>query len=325
MAVTDAARKAKAEADMAEIDLAKKRAEFDEWKAESATRARQAEQNEKVSESEKAAAEAKRAQISALIPDFSQVEKGETKFEGEAPLYAGVAAHRALADVATRVAETIADVVKGKQLLITNDADLASADGTYQQMRATIDHLRSAAQALLPKPERSTGGTDRTIALLPILGAVASAIPGILSLFAARRTVQTFAATIDTMAATAAIAGRLTGATVVLDGFRLVPETQLLKDCVELQVLSTQLETLGATKPQAKELASTIESFLTAAQTTSKDNARSPLISAALFEQLHVGKKFTHVLLITGATAVSQQTIDDKPMWLTTSSACCHR
>lgn len=318
----DAERKAKADADKAEADAARAAAdaakaaqEAEEWNSEAAKRLRAAELEQATAEAEKAVADAKRAQVSALVPDLAGVDRGETKTSGDAPLYGVVAAHRALTAVAQRIAEVISPVVAGKKVLITSQTDLASLDAAYSHVRSGLDYLIRSSGEILPQKDVETAS------LLPA-AAVASAIPAALSLTSAKRTIQTFSSTIDSIAAVASIAASLPTTSVWLDDFRLVPESQVARDCVALQVLRPALDELvtagQATEPKvrrAKDLITAIDSFLVAANAAPTDGARSPLISAALFEGMHAADALSHVLLVAGATSASQQVIDDKPLW----------
>ena len=287
----------------------------------------EAELEKAIAEAEKATAESKRAQVSALIPDIKDANASKLDVSGDAPLYGGMAAHHALVDVSAKIADAIADIVTDKKVLVTSDADLATSDAIYVQVATSLDGLISAAEAILPTvAEGSPGGPDSSADLgFPgaAVGAIASAIPAVLSAFSSQRTVKTFSSTVDAEAAIASVAGALHTAQVWIDDFRLLPAADLAQRFATLQALRIRVQQLvtlepDATKPLpklAKDVLTAIDAFLTSALTTPSGAKRSPFAEACLREQLHESGALDFVLLVTGASATSQQMINDRPFW----------
>ena len=107
-------------------------------------------------------------------------------------------------------------------VLITDDPDLATSDAAYTEVTSALQQLTATADEIL---SAVPAGEDFGVAPAVVVGAVAAAIPPLLSLFSARRSVSTFALTADNTAAVAQLAGKLTaaGKRVRIDDFRLVP------------------------------------------------------------------------------------------------------
>jgi hypothetical protein len=148
-------------------------------------------------------------------------------------------------------------------LLITDDPDLATSDTAYTEVTSGLQQLTAAADDMLnavPAAEDEFGFAPA------VVGAVAAAIPPLLSLFSARRTVNTFALSADNTAAVAQIAGQLAagGHRVRIDDFRLVPSgrvaslenalrerrTALVRKKLEKDAERAQLETKRATSQE---------------------------------------------------------------------------
>jgi hypothetical protein len=215
-AVADAAKaRADAEKAAAEARSAAAKAASDErdaaWSGSAAALAqREAEARKAAAEAEKATTAAQRDQIAALLPDLSKVERGTFEIKGDQPLFGQPLAQRALGAAADTLAQIAADVLPKDgswRLLITNDTDLVTSHATYLDVVTGLDQLLESIDDLLPK---LPSGTTRELApLIPVIGAVASALPGLLSLFTTNRTVSTASVTFDDLAAGAAAAGAI--------------------------------------------------------------------------------------------------------------------
>jgi hypothetical protein len=206
---------------------------------------REAEAKKSVAEAEKATADARRAQISALVPDLSKVERGETTVTGSQPLFSSVLAHRALdgavADLVERVLKAIPE---GDTVLVTSDSDLATSDAAYLEVNSGLEQLIAAADELKSQAEQRAVGA--------IVGALAAAIPPVLSLLSAHRAVSSNPVTVDDTTATAVVAGGLTasGRTIRLDDFRLVPTGRIVQRAKDLGERRSSLIELKLTKEQ---------------------------------------------------------------------------
>jgi len=234
-AIADAA-KAKADAEKAAADARSARAKADDDERDTAQKAtplaqqqREAEARKAAAEADKAAAAAQRDQLGAFIPDFSKVQRGELELKGDQTLDASALAQRALAEAADTLAKRVDEKLPDDgrwTLLITSDSDLATSDGAYLDVVTGLDQLFAAADKLLDKAQP---GTTRELALLgPAIGALVSAVPGLLSLFSAHRTVTTAPVTISDLAAAAATVGALRRLTdsgrLIHDDLRLIPK-----------------------------------------------------------------------------------------------------
>ena len=169
------------------------------------------------------------------------------------------------------------------------------------------------------------------------VGAIAGAIPGVLSLLAANRTINTYVATVDDVAATAAVAGAICDGlkhkqVVIHDDFRLLPEGAVRRKSLHLETLRYQLigKKLGMAAEVKADLqgaagvrSALIDTLLAAMSAFSANvtvvppgGARSPLAAAALREQMHGDEpSIRYVLLIKATAGSSSQVIDQRPLW----------
>lgn len=192
-------------------------------------------------DADKAAADARNAEMKLFSPDFSQVERGSLELQGEQPIFGSAIADRALDAAATGIVEVIKDVLQsGRRVLVTSDAELAQSNSAYLDVVTALRQLISVADDLLGVPSRGStreAGVDAererpTRERMPLSPLVASAaigaLPGLISLFSARRTMSTSPVAVDDLAAAAAVAGAVKFATedvaVVHNDIRLIRE-----------------------------------------------------------------------------------------------------
>ncbi|MBA3735288.1 MAG: hypothetical protein H0W90_08830 [Actinobacteria bacterium] len=240
------AKAAKAEADAAKAaaDAAKgqadvRQAEANARKAEQeaadhddpvAVRAREADARKKTAESDKDAAAARRARYSALIPDLGAVKDSTLDVKEGPPLWSTFLTRRALGAAGTAVAAKIEPPDGASwRVMVTSDAELATTDAIYADVKEGLDELVKAADKVLEETKEETVKTAGFTPLdtaIDAAGAVASAVPAVLSLLSAKRTVSTAEATVADLAAAAAVAGALAGRAANLvvahDDFRLL-------------------------------------------------------------------------------------------------------
>jgi hypothetical protein len=176
------------------------------------------------------AAKARREQLAGLIPDLSQVTGKTLEVKEGPPLRAAFLTYHALRNVAEAIAMDIGTALaEGSwRVLVTGDSDLASADAVHREVSTGLRQLIATANKLVEeftKPEDVV-----TIAGFPLtdaIAALAGAVPAVLSLLSAHRTVSTAPATVTDLAAAAAVAGAVAtkrpGGNIVHDDFRLVP------------------------------------------------------------------------------------------------------
>jgi hypothetical protein len=221
--------KAAADARAAEVAARKAEREEAERSSAAALNRREAIRDKQAAEAGKDAGAARQAEIAALIPDFSKVDRGSLDVKGDQALFGSALGTRAL----DHAAKTIATIVIGRmtpkdtwKVLVSSEVDLASADASYVDVTTGLDELIKAAEKLLAQTKPTEPGAIKPQGL-PLIGALAAAVPGVLSLFSSHRTVTTTKMTIGNVAAAAAVAGALKGqvetGTVAHDQFRLVP------------------------------------------------------------------------------------------------------
>jgi hypothetical protein len=233
---TDQARQQKAAADKAVADARAAQtaadqaaAQFAEWSSPLSRQQREAQAQQAVTQAGQATAAAQQAQVSALIPDFSKVTAGTTTIQGDQPLFGSALARKALEKAVRGVAEKVVSLAQESPLLLTTSADLASSDAAYGEVMSGLTELTAAATAMLnPAPPPPPSGA-KVLPVAAVAGAVASALPPLLSLLAPQRTLSGFAVSADATAALALLAGRLAeaGRTVRIDDFRTVPQGRI--------------------------------------------------------------------------------------------------
>lgn len=208
-----------------DADLRRRIDEAAAAKAEAEAAQARAAARKETAEADEAAAAARRAQLTALVPDFSKVETGALDVkEDDSPLWSTYLLAYTLGIAARDVAGALPTTDAPRRILVTSNPDLASGDAVYLDVRTGLNELDDAAEKLITAVD---AGDARTLGLaLDAAGAVAAAVPAVLSLFAAKRTLSTAALTPTDVAACAAVAGALkvarTTDTIFHDDFRLV-------------------------------------------------------------------------------------------------------
>jgi hypothetical protein len=330
-------RKAKADADAAETAARKAKREEEEASSPAAVARRAV-------IAEKDAAAARRDQISALIPDFSKVSRGELEVaHGGEPAAGTAVAGKALHEAADLIKQRVIGRIGADTwcILVTSDTELAASDAVYWDVVSGIDHLTDLSNEVL-KVTAPAGGDAGRRRIVPagaaaVVGAVAQAVPGILSLLSTHRTVTTGKIDMDDIAALAAVAGAIKGGNekrmVFHDSIRLLPnqdegvrkQVKALHKCREALIKrKNALEThisAGEDKEtrdhQAESIAllasvsATIDQFVKDLTSIPTGATHSSLTTAVMREGLH-DETFTHVLMVKAQSASGMQVINDK-------------
>ncbi|WP_436700308.1 hypothetical protein [Nocardioides sp. BYT-33-1] len=224
-AVAEAA-KAAAEARAAETTSDVARRTADAYDTEAARLQRAAESAKAIAEADSAAAKARRESLAALLPDLSTVAASTLERAEEGGPIAGTALiFRAIARAGDRVGTDVAartEPAEGRRILVTSQLDLVTSDGVHLDVVSGIDQLN----ALIAEVTAAVGRKFRALGTpLDLAGAVAGAIPGVLSLLSAQRSLSTTKVDGNDTAAAAAVMSRLValGVPVTHDDFRTVP------------------------------------------------------------------------------------------------------
>jgi hypothetical protein len=163
-----------------------------------------------------------------LVPDITKIDKGETSIAKDQALRGAGLAHRALSSATDQLSSRLEAVLSPVEtILVTDDPDLASSDAAYVDVTTGLEQLAAAADHLL----RQTAQRRSLGSMLPAAGAVAGALPALVSLLSSRRAVSSFTSSPDDIAAVALVAGALAtrGHKVRLDDFRLVPNARVFR------------------------------------------------------------------------------------------------
>ena len=237
------ARAASAAADKAQLEATQQSSTVAQQQRDAA--ARQA-----IAEADKAAAAARREQLTALIPDLSKVEKSTVEVKEGPLLFASVATARSLKGAAHVVGDALEPALLHEdvtRVLVTSDPDLASTDAVYQDVDSGLDQLGAMAKRLLDAITVGREGTEFGAEFVPpdVIAALAGAVPDVLSLLAAHRTVSSAATTADDLAAQAVvmheIRERKHHLALLHDDFRVVPRGVVYQKVSDLSSTRQQL------------------------------------------------------------------------------------
>ncbi len=221
-------KKAQADARAAEAAARKAEAEAADLESPTAQQVLDAKNRQAVAEAEQKAAAARQQQLAALIPDLSKVKDSTLEVSKEGPAIGGsLLTFGALAEAAKAIAAHIDLPADGWRVLVTSDQDLASSDSLYQEVALGLSQLTDAADELLRQTTGESADSVRPATVGPIVAAAAAAVPHVLSLLSAERSVKTASVTVTDLAAAAAVAGALEAkrgdrVVVVHDNFRLI-------------------------------------------------------------------------------------------------------
>jgi hypothetical protein len=246
-------RKAAADANAAETSAAKAAREEREATTPAAIAQRSA-------KAEDEAAKAARDRLSALVPDFTKITRGDlTVASGGEPAAGTGVGSEAILDAARHVVEKVIRRLGSEywSILVTEDVDLASSDAVYQDVMSSLERLTKLADETLKATEKPSMTTEkpsmtteepstdesRDLGLVPVataMAALATAIPGVISSLSAPKTVTTGTIAFDDTAASMAVAGELKGNNdkrhVFHDRFRPLPtEGPVLKRVDQLR------------------------------------------------------------------------------------------
>lgn len=209
----------------------------------------------------------------SLVPDLSKVDIGKTEAKGDTTLLGGAVSYYALKAAARRAAEEVKVALPDQaRVLVTTKADLASSDDVYCAVTSQLASLKEAAATVMalaarPDPTANTGGevrepgaSERSLlvagtAVTAAAKVASAAIPSLLKLTTANRTITGQPVAADDLAAAAAVVGYFAhrpDRQLVLDDFRPLPRTTLLHDVDALRSSRAALANLR--EPWAQDL-----------------------------------------------------------------------
>ena len=142
---------------------------------------------------EQAETDADASRYGALVPDLSKVNTDTLDLKGDNATMANALVFAALTDaatlVATKIGERVGDGVKSMHVLVTNEVDLFQGSTTYLNLTRELEQLKDQAYAVIKQPSKAfTAGLIGVGSALALGSALASAVPGALSLFAHHET-----------------------------------------------------------------------------------------------------------------------------------------
>ena len=331
------AAKAEAEAERIRIENAERHSDLGKAKRDAELRAA-------IAKADKEAEEARMSRWTSLLPDFSKVERGETKVSGDQALFGSGLALEALqaagAEAAKAIKRNITQTLGSSvKVLITTDPDLVTSDAAYLETKDGLDELERAAGRLLAPDQRQL---LRMVGTFGVGAMLAGALPSVLSLFSAHRTITAQAIPADDLIAATSVAATLAegdrNATVILDDFRVLKRGKVAEKVAVVrqkrqQLVEKRLQMAAGSAPDTAgdsdvgddgpdvtgevidALVTLIDAYLVALFTVPAGAKRSPYTNAVLREQLHTGEVL-HVVLVKGSAGSAHQLVGDRPLWL---------
>jgi hypothetical protein len=274
---------------------------------------------------EQAVSAAQASRYSSLVPDLTKVKPGPLDLKGDQGGMAAALAYGAMSDAATLVARSVRTRLgpqpSAARLLVTSDPDLVQGTAGWLDLVAEIAQLQVRANTLVPPPAPPPANIEPLVAL-SALSAAASALPGVLSLFARTETLTSTSTTANDLAAAAAVVGALISESnppsVKHDTFQLATRGQVYDDAANLAAKLPALEALTApaVSNDAKALRTLIENTLTAAVTVPKGATRSPIATASFWQAMTTGENaITHVLLVKSETGATTELVEHRFMF----------
>jgi len=269
------ASKAEADAATAELNLADSQSVLGRQRRDAIAR-------KDTATADKDAAAARREELSALIPDLSKVRESKLSVPTEGPPIGGTAlTYGAVGDAAEMIAQDVLTTIGLSKpaeswILVTSNPDLSDPDGVYHEVVSGLEQLEQSAKDVLAKVDDNGGHHETLImAAATVVGALAGALPSVLSLLSAQRSVRTSTVTVTDLAATAAVAGALRARApqlkVLHDDFRLV---QAGKTYDAVGRLSARRQELTAREIELTDAKTRTDADLATATADEKDLAK---------------------------------------------------
>ncbi len=334
-----AAAQAAANAKAAQLAAEKAELELNEWKSPAAVTSRAAQQRADAAKAEKSALDSRFSEYAGAVPDLSKIIPGSTTVDAGTQLFGSALALQALIHASVGAVADMARALpdKNKYVLITSEIDLASTNAVYAQVAEGLTQLLAAARALAappPSPPPATDDLDETfipesLVAAGVVGAAASVLPAVVSLFSANRKISGASVNADDTHAVMSVATAMTRhdprIKLFLDDFRTVAAagtghvSRLLRDLnTERIALETRKARLGpedtATSASIGQVTAAIDTFLSSVTAVPSGATRSAYTTAILREQLHDGT-IDHVILVKGVGGSTAQVVTDRPLW----------
>lgn len=219
---------------------------------EAAARKAAAEADKAETDAEKAADDAVQARLTGILPDVSKVERGSLEVTGDSPVFSAALGYRAMRAAAASVANEMSNLGEAR-VLVTSDPDLATSTSTYLEVVAGLQALVDAGEAAMGDDDPCKGLEGQPTQMLGVaatatvgaINAISAALPGVLSLFAARRSVTTKPVTTSHLGACAevirAMGRQQKGGKFFHDGFRIARAGHVYRLAERVSVLRNQL------------------------------------------------------------------------------------
>lgn len=272
--------------------------------------------------------QALQARYSMLVPDLTKVAAGTLDASNDKSGMASALSFTAMTHVAEKTSRSLRDKLKdlsAVRILLTSQPNLIQASSAGFDVASELDQLSKRADDLLEKaPQQATpsqaGQSQQRFVGITALGAVAAALPGVLSLFAKHESLATATMAPDDLAAVTAVAGTLLKEpkpqAVKLDTFQRAVRGPLYEQADALGIKVEQLRSLSSDSKEVKDLVTLIENTLTSILSVPKGGTLSPLAAANFWNLAFDGEApMTHVLLVKSETGGTAELVDQRAVF----------
>lgn len=331
---------ARTNADKAKAELQKVRDEYAEW-TEGKNVRQQAAAADALAK-EMANESTRRSWIADAVPDLTRVDPDN--LEGtDKPLLTAMLASRALNKSATEVAEQLfGDEPVNGHVFLTTDQSLVDRLAIYKSVENEIKlatRLIDSTLKLFPhfedirtlRSQSETQDASRGVAgfgpVSATVSAIAAALPGVLSLFSAKRTLATADITQDAYVTMVAVAGALLARknppVVIMDETRVLPEDTKIEDAFA-RLYSQSLGLTAAIKVSAPgdsadnvKASAALSVVQTVMETLTKVDEKTGLsmLTMAASQEALQDANLKHIVVVTAAGSSTTQLINDRPLW----------
>ena len=269
--------------------------------------------------------------LGGLAPDLKGVTASGLETSGDLAAGSAMLTYRALRVAAEQVVKSLNLPREDQQILVTADPDLSAATGTLHDLVAGLKAIESAVEAALAtrgEPKDKELFKSLGLPAAPLLAAVSTALPGVLSLASAQRTLTTAKVEASDLSAASEVlrAGLARGGHWRHDDFRPTQAGGLHARVAALSVarghVAARKQALAGSE-DADDVAqaalceaaiSSIDTFLAAVRTVPAGAKRSPLTTAVLADHLMSAEPSSWILLVKSCPGSSTMLTDNRPL-----------
>jgi len=263
------------------------------------------------------------SKYAALVPDLTKVATGSLDTSNDKGGLASALSFAAMKHAAERSCRSLRDKtgnMSALRILLTSESNLITSSSAGIDVCSELKHLNDRASELL-RTDRPPASNERPLVALGAITAAASALPGVLSLFAKHETLVSSTVAPNDLAAVAAVSGALlaepNGPALKSDTFQRGVRGPLYEQADELASKLVRLQSItgDSSSEDVKDLIKLIENTLAAITSIPKGGTLSPLAAASFWDLIFNGSDpITHILLVKSETGGTAELLDQRAM-----------